>query len=152
MDLRQLRYFMQVIESGSITQAAQALNIVQPSLSLQIKNLEEELGVSLFVRHVRGVSATDQGRILYDYATRILREVERAKKVLKTSATSPTGAISIGIPTSACRNLAIDILLAARDKYPNLTINVVEAMTGTLESLIFSGKLDVYSESCRSRI
>lgn len=143
MDLRQLRYFMQVVEAGSISRAAEALHIVQPSLSLQVKSLEDELGVALLIRHVRGVTPTDQGRILYDHARRILREVERAKEILQLSATSPTGQISIGLPTSACRGLAIHLLLAAREQYPGLSLHVVEAMTGALGLLVDSGKLDV---------
>lgn len=143
MDLRQLRYFVQAVESGSITRAAEALHIVQPSLSLQIKSLEEELGVVLLIRHVRGVSTTNQGRLLYDHACRIIREVERAKQLLQVSSLSPTGQISIGIPTSACRGLASHLLLAGRTQCPGLSIHIVEAMTGALGQQIEAGKVDV---------
>lgn len=143
MDLRQLRYFTKVVDAGSISRAADMLSIVQPSLSLQIKSLEDELGVKLFIRHVRGVSPTDQGRLLYDYARRILLEVDRAKEIVQSATASPRGQISVGVPTSACRGLAIHLISAARKRFPNLSVRILEAMTATLEELMESGKLDV---------
>lgn len=75
MDLRQLKYFVQITESGNFSRAAEMLRIAQPSLSQQVKNLEEELGVDLLLRHARGVTPTDMGQQLYDHARRILEEV-----------------------------------------------------------------------------
>jgi DNA-binding transcriptional LysR family regulator len=79
MDLRQLKYFVQIAESGNFSRAAEVLRIAQPSLSQQIKSLEEELGVKLLVRHARGVTATEHGQQLYDHARRILQELDHAK-------------------------------------------------------------------------
>jgi LysR family nitrogen assimilation transcriptional regulator len=143
MDLKQLRYFVQISDSGSLSRAAELLRVAQPSLSLQVKSLEEELGVQLLVRHVRGVTPTDRGRVLYDYARHILREVERARDELQSSANQLIGKISVGIPTSACRGLSSTLIAASAKELPGITLHIVEAMTATLDAWIESGKLDV---------
>ena len=107
MDLRQLRYFTQIAESGNVSRAAEVLRIAQPSLSQQMRNLEDELGVELLFRHARGVTPTELGLKFYEHARRILQEVERAKEVVRSQATSPSGRISVGLPTSACRGLSL---------------------------------------------
>ena len=78
MNLKQLKYFVQITDSGSLSKAARILHIAQPSLSLQLKNLEEELGVTLLVRHARGVTPTDLGTMLYEQARLIVRQTENA--------------------------------------------------------------------------
>src|ERR1700712_1333440 len=75
MDLRQLRYFAQIAESGNVSRAAEVLRIAQPSLSQQMRNLEEELGIELLFRHARGVTPTELGLKFYEHARRILQEV-----------------------------------------------------------------------------
>ncbi|KAA0121929.1 LysR family transcriptional regulator [Methylobacterium sp. P1-11] len=143
MDLRQLRYFAQIAESGNVSRAAEVLRIAQPSLSQQMLNLEEELGVDLLFRHARGVTPTELGLKFYEHARRILQEVERAKEVVRSQATSPSGRISVGLPTSACRGLSLPLYRAISDALPNITLHVVEAMSGTLDEWIQSGRLDV---------
>jgi DNA-binding transcriptional LysR family regulator len=143
MDIRQLRYFMQVAESGNFSRAAETLHIAQPSLSQQIKNLEVELGVELLVRHPRGVTPTELGLRLYEHARRIVYETERARDIVRTSAANPSGQVSVGLPTSACRNLSLPLYEAVRQKYPDVRLHIIEAMTGALDEWITSGRLDV---------
>ena len=143
MDLRQLRYFAQVAESGNVSRAAEVLRIAQPSLSQQMRNLEDELGVELLFRHARGVTPTELGLRFYEHARRILQEVERAKEVMRSQATSPSGRISVGLPTSACRGLSLPLHRMMSEALPNITLHIVEAMTGTLDEWIQSGRLDV---------
>ena len=78
MEIHQLRYLVQVAQTGSFTQAAERCFVAQPSLSQQIKKLEEELGEPLFYRG-RGVRLTDSGRLLYEQAVKILEALERLK-------------------------------------------------------------------------
>ena len=143
MDLRQLRYFAQIAESGNVSRAAEVLRIAQPSLSQQMRNLEDELGVELLFRHARGVTPTELGLKFYEHARRILQEVERAKEVVRSQATSPSGRISVGLPTSACRGLSLPLHRAMLEALPNISLHIVEAMTGTLDEWIQSGRLDV---------
>ncbi|WP_419951676.1 LysR family transcriptional regulator [Methylobacterium sp.] len=143
MDLRQLRYFVQIAESGNVSRAAEVLSVAQPSLSQQIRNLEDELGVELFFRHARGVTPTEQGLTFYEHARRILHEVERAKDTVRSQATSPSGRISIGLPTSACRGLSLPLYEEIAKALPNITLHIVEAMSGTLDEWIQAGRLDV---------
>ena len=95
MDLRQLKYFVQIAESGNFSRAAEILRIAQPSLSQQVKNLEEELGVELLLRHARGVTPTEMGQQLYDHARRILEEVDRVKDVVRSQSVNPSGRVAV---------------------------------------------------------
>lgn len=143
MDLRQLRYFVQIVESGSLSRASEILRIAQPSLSIHLRALEEELGVALLVRHPRGVTATEFGLIFTEHARKILREVERSREVLRSHAVSPVGKVSIGLPTSACRGLSLPLVREIAARYPGITVHIVEAMTGSLDEWIQLGRLDV---------
>lgn len=143
MDLKQLRYFVGIVESGSFTRAAEMLRIAQPSLSQQIQNLEEELGVGLLSRHARGVTLTDMGQQLYDHAVRILGSVEQAKDLIQSRSVYPSGRISVGLPTSAARHLSLPFFRELAETQPNIELHLVEAMSGYLDDLIQAGRLDV---------
>jgi LysR family transcriptional regulator, nitrogen assimilation regulatory protein len=108
MDLRQLRSFVQIADLASISKAAERLHITQPSLSLQIKSLETELGVQLLTRHSKGVTPTNQGRVLVGHARKILGDLDQITKLLSSTSSNPTGRVAVGIPTSACRGLRFD--------------------------------------------
>lgn len=143
MDLKQLRYVVQIADSGSISKASDLLRVAQPSLSLQLKSVEEELGVRLLTRHARGVALTEDGKVFVEYARRILHEMDQIPQVLRSASTNPTGKVSIGLPTSACRGLSIPLIEAAGRCYPGVKLHIVEAMTGYLDEWIQSGKLDI---------
>ena len=86
MELRQLRYFIAVAEEGHITRAAERLGMQQPPLSVQIKSLENEIGVALFTRHARGVELTPGGRVLLDAARALFTGLERTREqVVRTA-------------------------------------------------------------------
>lgn len=143
MDLRQLRYFVQIADSGSLSRASEMLRVAQPSLSVQVKSLEDELGTPLLLRHPRGVTLTELGSVFCDHARRILQEVERAKEVVRSQGASAVGKVSVGIPTSACRGLCVPLLREVGKRHPGVSIHIVEAMTGSLDEWIQMGRLDV---------
>jgi DNA-binding transcriptional LysR family regulator len=143
VDLRQLRSFVSVVECGSVSRAAELLRISQPSLSIQVRGLEDELGVDLLVRHPRGVTPTDIGLVFCDHARNILRDVDHARDAIRSQVSSPVGRVSLGLPTSACRGLSVPLLSAMKQRYPNISVHVVEGMTGTLDEWIQLGRLDV---------
>ncbi len=143
MNLKQLKYFVQIADSGSLSEAARILRIAQPSLSLQIKNLEEELGTTLLIRHARGVTPTDLGSMFYQQASMIIRQAEQAKEIMLSHAKNPVGRVSVGLPTSACRGLSLRLMKAVALEHPKISIHLVEAMTGSLDEWIQAGRLDV---------
>jgi LysR family nitrogen assimilation transcriptional regulator len=143
MEFRQLKYFVQIAESGNFSRAAEVLRVAQPSLSQQMKNLEHELGVELLTRHARGVSTTELGQQFYDHARRILQEVDRAKETLRSQSANPSGQVSVGLPTSACRGISQLLFQALGARQPNITLHIVEAMTSYLDDYIQAGRLDV---------
>ncbi|NWG23075.1 MAG: LysR family transcriptional regulator [Pseudorhodoplanes sp.] len=143
MDIKQLRSLVHVADCGSLSRAAEMMHTSQPGLSLQIKNLEAELGVELLHRHARGVTLTELGRVFCEHARSILKDIERAKDIMATQGKSPTGRVSVGLPTSACRGVSPELIAQVAEKHPNITLHIVEAMTGTLDEWIQLGRLDV---------
>jgi len=143
MDIKQLRYIVQIVDSGSVSRASETLRVAQPSLSLQLRSIEQELGVKLLIRHARGVSATEDGKVFVDHARKILLDMDRIHDVLRSNSSNPRGRVTVGLPTSACRGLSVPLIKAAAASYPGITVHIVEAMTGYLDEWIASGKLDV---------
>jgi LysR family nitrogen assimilation transcriptional regulator len=143
MDLRQLRSLVYIADCGSLSRAAEILRTSQPSLSQQIKHLEAELGVELLHRHARGVTLTELGHAFCAHARTIMKDVERAKEEITARADSPSGKVSIGLPTSACRGIASHLTRIVSDKYPNISLHILEGMTGTLDEWVQLGRLDV---------
>ena len=82
MDVRQLRYFVEVVEAKSFTRAAERVHVAQPALGFQVRKLEDELGVSLLHRHSRGVDPTEAGTALLRHAHAVLRQIELARQEL----------------------------------------------------------------------
>ena len=143
MDIRQLRYLVQIVDSGSISKAADILRVAQPSLSLQLKALEDKLGVKLVARHPRGIAPTPDGKILVEHARKVLRELDQIREVLTSTPSNPSGRVRVGLPTSACRGLSVPLIDAAASRYPGITLHIIEAMSGYLDEWIESGKLDI---------
>lgn len=142
MDVRQLRYFACIAELGSLSAASQRLGVAQPSLSHHVKNLEEELGVELVVRSSRGVSVTENGRILLSHARRILNAVELAVAELRDRADEPRGPVSIGLPSSACNVLSVPLAEKVRHHFPKVTLRIMDAMSGHVQQWLTEGLID----------
>lgn len=143
MDLKQIRYFVSIADCGNVSRAAEILHIAQPSLSAQLRGLEETLGVQLFVRHHRGVTLTELGRRFYEQARSILNTVEYATDLVRTQSRELVGRIRVGLPTSAARGLALRLVKAVAARHPTVSVHIVEAMTGDLDEWLEAGKLDV---------
>ncbi len=142
MNLRYLRYFTTLIEEQSFTKAAEKLCIAQPPLSRQIKNLEEELGVTLIDRASRPLLPTKAGEILYTNALIILNKVEETRELTKNLQVD-NGTIKVGFVVSLLYGLLPKIIAAYRAVYPNIKIELIEL--GTLEQLkaLKRGELDI---------
>lgn len=138
MELHQLRYFVATAECGNVSRAAERCFVAQPSLSQQLKKLEQELGTTLFDRLGRGVALTDAGRALLPRARRILAEIRETEANLKREAEDGPGTLVVGaIPTMA-PYLLPPALRALRRAYPTCPITVredySEALVGALEN------------------
>lgn len=117
---------MKVVEVGNITGAAELLNVAQPALGVQIKQLESELGVDLLVRHSRGVLPTEAGRLLVERARRILAEVEATQIELKALKSGLSDHVVLGIPPSLMMLLGPELLIEARDAMVGVSLSLVE--------------------------
>jgi DNA-binding transcriptional LysR family regulator len=144
MELRHLRYFVVVAEERHMTRAAARLGIQQPPLSMQIKALEEELGVELLVRHARGVEPTPGGRVLLESARAILAEVEQLKGRVVRSARGIEGNLRVGFTTSVvAHHFASDVLRSFRRAYPRVALDLRETNAAELIELAERGDVDV---------
>ncbi|MGD9920172.1 MAG: LysR family transcriptional regulator [Pseudorhodoplanes sp.] len=143
MDFRALMYFVQVADAGSITRASVNLRIAQPALTRQIHRLEQDLGSRLLIRESRGVKLTDAGRRLYDHATRILRDVERACDDIKGLAGSPIGRVVLGIPPTLCPVLTPPLFEKLRAEQPRIELKIAENFSSGLRDWLSEGRVDL---------
>jgi LysR family transcriptional regulator, nitrogen assimilation regulatory protein len=143
MDLRQLRFLVSTIESGSISQAARGLHITQPSLSQRLKDLEAELGVALLDRTPTGVRPTDAGNMIADRSRAILRLVDNIAIEARALTQEPIGDVFIGLPTTMALHLTLPLVKAVRDQFPKVSLRVSEGMSGHIQEWVVSGRIDL---------
>ncbi len=143
MDLRQLRYFVAIIQCGSITRASLQLNVAQPALSLHIRNMETDLGVSLLFRTPQGVHPTEAGTVLLRNAQLILGQFEQAYAEIRGSTADPAGEVRLGLPSSISQILGVPLILAARERFPRIKLRVAEAMSGYVLDWLRLGRVDL---------
>ena len=143
MELRQLRYFVAIVDHGSLSRAARVLHIAQPALTQQVRQLEEELEAQLLHRSAQGVIATDAGKTFYEHAQAILKQVIDAKSAVAQSNDKPSGTVALGIPQSVSGALALPLLTAIRATYPEITLLLTEELTGNLIVQLKSGRINL---------
>ncbi len=143
MDLRQLRFLVRTIESSSISQAARALHITQPSLSQRLKDLELELGVELLERTPAGIRPTQAGTMVADRSRAILRLVDNLVIEARTVSHEPSGEVFIGLPTTMALHLTVPLVKAVRSQFPKVSLRVSEGMSGHIQEWVISGRLDL---------
>lgn len=143
MDIRQLRYFVGVVEAGSFTRAAEQLNVAQSALSLHVRQMEERFGVTLLTRERTGVRVTEKGARLLQHAQIILRQMALADAELASGAQTPVGEVNVGIPSAAARILVPGLLAAARQKIPAVSVKISEGLTIPLQEWMASGRLNL---------
>jgi LysR family nitrogen assimilation transcriptional regulator len=143
METRRLRYFVTIVDSGTITRAAELLHLAQPALSQHVSALESEFKQQLLVRSRRGIVPTAAGRSLYRYAQSILRLESEAHHEINSEVSSPSGTVTIGLaPYSLASSLAIPILQAVRSRYPRVVMRIVETLTVIHSQAIRMGQID----------
>jgi LysR family nitrogen assimilation transcriptional regulator len=142
MDLRAMRYFIAIVDQGSLTRAAEVVSVAQPALSQQLAALEKGLGVPLVHRGAKGVRPTEAGRTLYRHARNILRQVEIAGAEARVAGTDVTGMVAIGLPTTAAAAFGMPLIRAVRARYPQIRLQLFESMSGYISELLDHNRLD----------
>lgn len=134
---------MAIIQCGSITRASLQLNVAQPALSLHIRNMEADLGVPLLFRTPQGVLPTEAGTILLRNARLILGQFEQAQAEIRGSTAEPAGEVRLGLPSSISQILGVPLILAARERYPRISLRIAEAMSGYVLDWLRLGRVDL---------
>ena len=143
MELRHLRYFVAVAEAGSLTVAAEKnLHTAQPSLSRQIRDLENEVGAQLMTRNARGIELTPAGKAFLDYARLALIQVDAAGEAARR-AVKPKPTFSIGFLTGQEIDWLPEAMRILRDELPNIDVTISSQYSPDLADALMRGKLDV---------
>ncbi|HDA4080541.1 TPA: tricarballylate utilization LysR family transcriptional regulator TcuR [Salmonella enterica subsp. enterica serovar Typhimurium] len=141
MELRQLRYFVRIIETGSMGSAAQDLDIGVSALSQQMSRLENELAIRLLQRTSRGVTPTNAGLAFYSQAQLALRHADDA--ILAAREARLSGHVSVGMVPSTASILGIPFIHAMQENYADVRLHVVESLSGNLERMINTRQIDL---------
>ncbi len=144
MNLRRLKYFVKVVDVGSLTQAADLLHIAQPAISQQLATLEGEVRQQLLLRTKRGVIPTEAGKVLYRHAQLILRQCDQAVVDMQATSLGLSGSVSIGLaPGTMAASLALPLLRTLRDRHPGIVPYLNENYGTTLSELVMNGRMDL---------
>lgn len=144
MNLRRLKYFVKIVDIGSLTQAADVLHIAQPALSQQLATLENEVKQQLVIRTQRGVTPTEAGKILYAHAQAILRQCDHAQSAIDGAGKALSGHVSVGLaPGTAAQQLALPLMQAVQRQHPGIVLYFNENFGTTLSELIMTGRMDM---------
>ena len=142
MDIRQLRYFIAIVEERKISAAAERLHISQPPLSQQLKSMEEELGSKLVERSGKFLELTEAGKTLYKYALKMTQLMEEAKMEVKEVENGVNGRITIGINTFSVVELP-ELLQQFQKQYPNITYKIQQNESSHLCRLVRERKVEL---------
>ncbi|MEX3070638.1 LysR family transcriptional regulator [Vibrio alginolyticus] len=143
MSLRQLRYFVAIAETGSVSAAASTIFISQSTLTTAMKQLEDDLGVTLFVRHSKGMELTDSGHQFLRQAYLVMSAVENARRSLQQPKEEVTGVLNIGVTSLVAGYYLADLLSRFQHNYYKVQVRIVEDELDFIEHLLVSGELDV---------
>ena len=143
MDLRSLRYFIAVVDAGSLSRAAASLYVAQPALTAQIKKLETELGAQILERSHVGVTPTPVGLQLYHDARRLLSDAAAMQERIQRSASSPEGSVTIAVPLLLVSLLVGPLLVRLKAAYPRIRVFVLDDMSLMVGKAMVEGRADL---------
>lgn len=141
MELRQIRYFVRVVELGSMSRAALELDMVQSALSQQISRLESELSTRLLQRTSKGVLPTEAGLAFFREAQLTLRHAEQAVRAAQQARLS--GTVSVGLAPTTASVLGGPLMRAMRARYPDVRLHLVESLSGHITAMLNARQLDL---------
>ncbi|RRJ82802.1 LysR family transcriptional regulator [Aestuariirhabdus litorea] len=143
MDLKSLKIFLRVCEMGSLTKAAIALGVTQPTLSRAIGSLEDEFGGSLFYRTGRGVEVTDFGKTVLPLARNLVAHADEMVTDIREQGKSPTGTVVLGVLPSMTQHLAARLFEVVRAQYPGVRLRIYEGFSDKIDEWLASGFIDI---------
>ena len=143
MDLKQLEYFVAVVDLGGFSRASRLLGIAQPAISRQVRSLEVELRQTLLRRNGRGALPTEAGKRLLDHARSILQQVERARREVDEVKGAPVGHVVIGLPPTLALALTATIVREFRRRFPRASVSIVEGLSVHIHDWVVVGRADV---------
>lgn len=142
MDIRAIRYFVEVVQLNGFSRASQSLFVTQPAISRSIQKLEQELGYTLLVRGVGGVKLTDEGEILFSHATQLLELFNNMKKALKDKSGPLEGVLNIGLPPVIASTYFADIIMVFSQRYPKIELKIHELGTRKMMAALLNGEVE----------
>ena len=143
MELRQLRYFTKIADMGSLSGAARALHISQPSLSYQLAQLEEQMGKQLLLRQPSGVRMTVEGEALYREALQILRRVDCIQEVVVSAQAQLSGRVTVAMAHTQAMQYALPLIRKVREVYPRIQMEVFDGTSVDMLRAVGSGQKDL---------
>lgn len=143
MDLKQLRTFIMVAESGSLSRASDRLRLAQPALSRQIRMLEDDVGFELFVRSGRGMQLTEHGTALLGRVSGLVTQLDNAVEDVRSLSTVPTGQVILGFIPSVSYVVAGRIAVRVARELPQVSLRIVEGYAGHLIDWLHRGQVDI---------
>lgn len=141
MDVRQLKYFVTIVEKGSFTKASELLGIAQPSLGFQVRKLEDELNVQLLIRTARGVQMTAAGQQLFGRGKEILKDIDDLKRRISDGSGEPHGPVALGMTPSLAELFLLPLMEECRTRFPRINLSVTEEMSQNLIELLEVGQI-----------
>ena len=141
MELRQLRYFVRIVELGSMGRAALDLDLVQSALSQQISRLEGELSTRLLQRTAKGAIPTEAGVAFFREAQLVLRHADQAVRAAQQARL--TGTVSVGLSPTTASVLGVPLMRAMHERYPDVRLHMVGSLSGHLSSMLNARQLDL---------
>lgn len=143
MTIRQLEVFLAVARAQSFSRAAQQIHLSQPTMSEHTRELEDELGVPLFVRRNRSVGLTEAGRVFEDYATRVVATLAAGRQAIAELDGLQRGALAIGASTTPGTYVLPPFIARFRKEYPGITVSLRIANSRQVELAVRHGEVDV---------
>jgi LysR family transcriptional regulator, nitrogen assimilation regulatory protein len=144
LDLRQLRYFAQIAEVGSFSQAARNLGVSQPALSQHIAALETALGTKLFIRTPRGVTLTQEGVLLLEHARAVLNRLALAEDQMFNRASDLAGPpIPVGLIPSLSVSFAVPMLERLRERFPRFRLRLIDGLSDQVMQWLLAGEVQI---------
>jgi LysR family transcriptional regulator, nitrogen assimilation regulatory protein len=142
MDIKQLRAFMTIADTGNVTRAAELLNLVQPAVSRQLRLLEQDVGAELFHRERHGMVLTAAGKALLVYTRRAMLELDRARAEIGGSVERIAGLVTIGLLPSTCDIISSPLVRAVAEHYPGIRMRIAMGYAGDLQQWLETGDID----------